>query len=302
MIADTVLTTQDLTKTYGNFRAVSKLNLRVPRGSISGLLGQNGAGKSTTIRMLLGMVHPTSGYGEVLGYPIADRAASVEIRRRVAYVPEDKRLYDYMSIAQIIRFTRRFFPGWRHDLEKKLLNEFRLPADRKIAKLSKGMRTQVALLLGVCRGCEVLILDEPTEGLDPLNIERVLTLIVGLASEGVTICFSSHQLSEVEQVADYLFMMHHGELVIACPIETVQRDYRRIRLSFENDASPANCPLPGVQRIRRGSKELIILAEQNVPAIVEWAHTLSPAAVEVQPLTLKEVFLENLRPKENSYR
>jgi len=161
------------------------------------------------------------------------------------------------------------------------------------------MRTQTALLLGVCRGCEVLILDEPTEGLDPLNTERVLTLIVGLASEGVTVCFSSHQLAEVEQVADYLFMIHQGELLIAGPMENIQRDYRRIRLSFTAEPANANCPLPGVQQVIRSSKELIIVAEQNVPAIVEWAQTLSPAGIDVQPLTLKEVFLENLRARES---
>ena len=298
MITDTVITTQLLTKEYGGFRVVSNLNLRVPRGSISGFLGQNGAGKSTTIKMLLGMVHPTSGQGEVLGYPIDDAAASVEIRRRVAYVPEDKRLYDYMSVSQIISFTRRFFPTWRGDLEKKLLEEFRLPVDRKISKLSKGMRTQLALLLGICRGCELLVLDEPTEGLDPLNIERVLTMIVGVASEGVTVCFSSHQLAEVEQVADYLFMIHRGELLIACPMEAVQQDYRRIRVRFESDRLAETCSLPGVQRIRHSPKELVILAEQNIAAIVAWAHTLSPVEVEVQPLTLKEIFLENLRSTE----
>jgi ABC-2 type transport system ATP-binding protein len=119
MITDTVITTQNLSKNYGKFRAVSNLTLRVPQGSISGILGQNGAGKSTTIKMLLGMVHPSSGTGEVLGIPIDDD--------RVAHVPEDKRLYDYMTVAQMIGFTRQFFPNWRTDLEQRLLEEFQLP-------------------------------------------------------------------------------------------------------------------------------------------------------------------------------
>ncbi len=188
-MTDAVITTTGLTKTYGDFCAVDNLNLRVNPGSICGFLGQNGAGKSTTIKMLLGMVLPSSGTGSILGYNILNEKDSVAIRKRVAYVAEDKRLYDYMTVGQIIKFTRPFFEGWQTDLEQHLLNEFRLPLDRKIKKLSKGMRTQLALILGICRNADILILDEPSEGLDPVNNEKVLTLLVSLAAQGITIFF-----------------------------------------------------------------------------------------------------------------
>ena len=161
-----------LTKLYGDFPAVTDLSIDVEQGSITGFLGQNGAGKSSTIKMILGMIHPTSGGGRVLGHDIADPAASVAMRRRVAYVAEDKRLYDYMSVGQLIEFTKSFYPDWSDDIERELLADFRLPLKRSIKQLSKGMRTQTALLLAFARGAELLILDEPTEGLDPVAMMK----------------------------------------------------------------------------------------------------------------------------------
>jgi ABC-2 type transport system ATP-binding protein len=149
--------TEGLAKSYGQFEAVRGLTMRVPKGTITGFLGQNGAGKSTTIKMLLGMSRPSGGSGHVLDFNIANEKQSIEMRKRVAYVGEDKRLYDYMTVGQMIQFTKAFYPGWRPDIEKKLLDEFRLPLDRLTKKLSKGMRTQTALLLAFARGAELLI-------------------------------------------------------------------------------------------------------------------------------------------------
>jgi ABC-2 type transport system ATP-binding protein len=206
--------TEALTKYYGNFEAVRGLTLRVPKGTITGFLGQNGAGKSSTIKMLLGMIRPTRGVGHVLDFDIADERQSIEMRKRVAYVGEDKRLYDYMAVGQMIEFTKAFYPGWRDDVEKRLLEEFRLSLDRLTKKLSKGMRTQTALLLAFARGADLLILDEPTEGLDPVMAEKLLELVVGSAADGATIFFSSYQVAEVEQIADRILLIDRGQLLL----------------------------------------------------------------------------------------
>ena len=158
-----IIETHELKKDYGKHQAVRGLNLSVQAGSVCAFLGQNGAGKSSTIKMLLGMVHPTSGAGRVFGHNIDNEKESLLIRQKAAFVAEDKRLYDYMTVAEIIRFTRSFFPQWNHDLERRLLDQFELPPGRKVRQLSKGMRTKLALLLGFARGCELLILDEPTK-------------------------------------------------------------------------------------------------------------------------------------------
>ncbi|HMF62471.1 MAG TPA: ABC transporter ATP-binding protein [Edaphobacter sp.] len=218
-----VIETVELKKDYGKHEAVRGLNLSVQSGSVCAFLGQNGAGKSSTIKMLLGMVHPTSGTGSIFGHRIDREKESLLIRQKVAFVAEDKRLYDYMTVAQIVRFTKSFFPHWNHDLERRLLEQFELPPERRIRQLSKGMRTKLALLLGFARGCDLLILDEPTEGLDPVAIEDVLQIVVSLAAQGTTVFFSSHQIAEVEQVADHVLMIDRGKLVLDAPMDQVNR-------------------------------------------------------------------------------
>ncbi|MFP5264159.1 MAG: ABC transporter ATP-binding protein [Blastocatellia bacterium] len=295
MMSSAILETEGLTKHYGKFEAVRGLSLSVPRGSISGFLGQNGAGKSSTLKMLLGMMRPTSGSGAIFGLRIDDPDQSIEIRRRVAFVSEDKRLYDYMTVGQIIRFTRSFFPRWRDDLEGRLLREFALPLDRKIKKLSKGMRTQTALLLAFCRGAELLILDEPTEGLDPLNIEKVLELLVGFAAEGATVFFSSHQIIEVEQIADHVFIIDRGRLLVDAPLDQMKDEYRRINLVFDTPAHAPEFALDGIERVHVDGRTVSVFASHNVDRIIDHAHALRPASIDVLPVTLKEIFLESLK-------
>src|SRR5450759_1673639 len=210
MTQSPIIETRSLSKCFGGTTAVRDLSLAIRPGEITGFLGRNCAGKTTTIKMLLGMTRPSSGEGHVLGYRIDDPRASVEIRRRVAYVPEDKQLYGYMTVAQMIQFTRSLYPSWQLALERKLLASYELPPARKVKALSKGMRTKLALLLGLARGAELLILDEPSEGLDPVAIEDLLQALVAAAAEGTTVFFSSHQLAEVERIADHICLIDKG--------------------------------------------------------------------------------------------
>lgn len=295
MMNSAILETEGLTKRYGRLAAVRELSLSVPSGSISGFLGQNGAGKSSTLKMLLGMMRPTSGSGRIFDLRIDDPNESIEVRRRAAFVSEDKRLYDYMTVEQIIRFTRSFFPRWRADLEERLLREFGLPLDRKIKKLSKGMRTQTALLLAFCRGAELLILDEPTEGLDPLNIEKVLELLVGFAAEGTTVFFSSHQIAEVEQIADHVFIIDRGRLLVDAPLDQMKEEYRRINLVFDTPASAPEFAIDGIERVQVDGRTVSVFASHNVDRIVHHANGLGPTSIDVLPVTLKEIFLESLK-------
>ena len=189
--------TVELRKRFDSTEALRGLNLRVPAGSIFGFLGRNGAGKTTTIKLLLGMGRPTQGQARVFGLAADDPSASVEIRRRTGFVDENKTLYDYMTVDEIIRFTAAFYPGWRPDLEKRYLKSFALPPHQKTKALSLGMRTKLSLLLALCRGAELLVLDEPTSGLDPAGTEEVLHAIVAhVAGENMTVFFSSHQLAD----------------------------------------------------------------------------------------------------------
>ncbi len=291
---DAIVQTHGLSKRYGRFEAVRDLDLTVPAGTITGFLGQNGAGKSTTLKMLLGMVRPTGGTGTVFGHRIDDPKASLEIRRRVAYVAEDKRLYDYMTVGEMVRFTRAFFPGWRADLERRLLDEFNLPPERRVKKLSKGMRTQLALLLAFCRGADLLILDEPTEGLDPIVSEQVLRLVVELAGEGTAVFFSSHHVSEVEQVAEHVRMIDRGRLLMDAPLDRIRADYRRVDFVFDEPETAgelAPFAAAGVERMAVAGRTVSVLASGNVDGIIVEGLGRHALAFDVHPVSLKELLL-----------
>jgi len=292
-----VIETNELKKNYGNHEAVRGLNLSVRAASVCAFLGQNGAGKSSTIKMLLGMIHPTSGGGSIFGHRIDKERESLLIRQKVAFVAEDKRLYDYMSVSQIIRFTQSFFPRWNHTLEQHLLEQFELPRERKIRQLSKGMRTKLALLLGFARGCELLILDEPTEGLDPVAIEDVLQIVVSLAAQGTTIFFSSHQIAEVEQVADHVLMIDRGKLVLDATIDCLKEQYRQIQAVFPNPIEERDLRLPGIERVRVEGKTASFVASHNVDSIVEHVRMLHAGSVDVLPISLKEIFLDKVKAR-----
>ena len=290
-----VVETVDLQKRYEGVEALRGLTLRVPAGSIFGFLGRNGAGKTTTIKILLGMVRPTGGRATVFGLPAGDAAASVEIRKRAAFVSDEKDLYDSMSVAEMIRFTAAFFPRWRADLEQRYLRTFELPLDRKVKALSRGMRTKLALLLSLSRGAELLVLDEPTAGLDPAMTEEVLQALVGhAAAEGMTIFFSSHQIAEVDQIADSVAIIDRGRTVVAGALDDLRENFRRIQLVFDREAPEAAFDAPGVARVRRSGRVLTVLATAGAEPVLDRARALHPVSMDVVPVTLKEIFLESV--------
>lgn len=297
MTSEPVVETNGLGKSYGRISAVRDLNLTVGPGRITAFLGLNGAGKSTTIRMLLGMIRPTEGSGTVLGRRIDDPAGSLEFRRRVAYVSEDKRLYGYMTVEQIIRFTSSFYPDWRADVVRTLLKQYDLPPDRKIRSLSKGMRTKLALLLAFARRPQLLILDEPSEGLDPVGIEDLLQSLVAQCAEGTAVFFSSHQIAEVERVADQVCILHQGRLVLDASLDDLRLSYRQIDMVFPSLPAElqSQLQLEGVESIRTSGHQMSVFASRNADAIMERARDLHAGSIEAAPVGLREIFLQKVK-------
>lgn len=292
---DFIIETVGLHREFGSHAAVDGLNLKVPQGSIFGFLGRNGAGKTTTIRLLLGFLKSGGGEVRVFNEVVAGPEGNAGLRRRIGYVSESEYLYPYMTVQQIIRFTRPFFPKWRSDLERRYMDMFNLPANRKISALSKGMRTSLMLLLAMSHGAELLILDEPIEGLDPAVIETLLKELVALpAAEGTTIFFSSHQLTEVEQIADHVAIIDRGRRVVEGALDDLKVQYQRLRVVFESEPTQISW-LPGADHVRQEGRTVSILASCNVEAIVEQARSLPGASVERFPVSLKEIFLEHVR-------
>jgi ABC-2 type transport system ATP-binding protein len=241
------------------------------------------------------MIRPSSGTGQVLGHRIDDANESVGLRRKVAYVSENKQLYDYMTVEQIIRFTRPFYPDWSLDRERRLLNAYELPLKRRIKSLSKGMRTKLALLLALARKPELLILDEPSEGLDPIGIELMLESLVAQNSEGTTVFFSSHQIPEVERIADHVCLLHQGSLVLDASLDDMRQSYRQIDLVFPSLPNESDVRVAGVESIRASGRQMSVVVSRNAEMLIERAHDLHASSVEVSPIGLREIFLQTVK-------
>jgi ABC-2 type transport system ATP-binding protein len=295
-MTDFIIETDQLCKSFKSKQALRGLDLRVPVGSIFGFLGRNGAGKTTTIKTLMGLSRSDSGSAHIFGIPVADAGRTAEIRRRIGFVTEDKELYPYMTVEQIIGFTRPFFPKWREDLERRYLEMFELPLHCKIPDLSKGMRSKLMLLLAISRGADLLILDEPTDGLDPAATEDVLRELVAIAaSSETTMFFSSHQLAEVELIADHIGIINQGRMVVAGSLDDMKFRYQRLQVVFPDVVKLPARWVEGVESVRQEGRVISILASHNVDAIVEQVRFIPGTAVERFPVTLKEIFLEHVR-------
>ena len=201
-----------------------------------------------------------------------------------------------MTVEQIVRFTRPFFPNWRDDLAERYLKMFDLPPRQKIPALSKGMRSKLMLLLAISRGADLLILDEPTDGLDPAAVEDVLRELVAIAaSTGTTMFFSSHQLAEVDLIADHIGIIDRGKMIVSGALDDLKANYQRLNIVLgDSTSAPAHWP-EGVESVHQDGRTLSLLASHNADAIAAAAQSIPGASVERFPVTLKEIFLEHVR-------
>lgn len=294
-----VIEATELRKTFDGSEALRGLNLQVATGSISAVLGRNGAGKTTFIKILLDLVRPDAGSASVFGLATNARGGGLEIRRRTAFVSEEKTLPGSMTVDEVIHFTRSFYPRWQADAERHFRECFALPAGRPVRQLSKGMRTQLALLLGLCRGVELLVLDEPTSGLDPAAAEIVLKEIVRhVANQGTTVLFASHQIAEVDQIADHVAIIERGQVVEGGEIESLRENYARVQLVFADTAPAASFRAAGVRSVKREGRVISLVCSQGARAVLEEARGMGAISVDSQPMTLREIFLEKVNGHE----
>jgi ABC-2 type transport system ATP-binding protein len=208
----TVFQLHQVTKRYGDSRALDNVSVVGKPGQVIALLGENGAGKTTSLKILLGLILADSGLSRVLG--LDSRTQGPEIRRRVGYVPDRPALYDWMTVEEIGWFAAGFYPLGFEARFRRQTEQFQLPGSRRIRELSKGMQAKVSLALAMAHEPELLILDEPTSGLDPLVRREFLESMVDVAASGRTVLLSSHQIGEVERVADTVLVLRQGQLVL----------------------------------------------------------------------------------------
>jgi ABC-2 type transport system ATP-binding protein len=290
---------EHLTRTFGRTRAVDDLNLTVPSGSIFALLGANGAGKSTALKLILNLLRPTSGVARVLG--CESTKMKKEMFRKIGYVTEDQALHDWMTLDQLLDYYRPFYPQWDRVLEKQLRAMFDLPPNRALKKLSRGMRMKGAFLSVLPFRPELLVLDEPFSGLDPQVrdefIEGLLEIVE--ADRLNTVVVSSHDISEVERLADWVGILAEGKLVVAEPLDRLQARFRRVEIAGPVVAVRTPLSAPGSWRkLVRPSENVIQFvhdAYAGERTEAELQHQFPGAVVVTQTMSLREIFLAHVR-------
>src|SRR5580704_9005227 len=287
-----VIQTRGLTKYFGGKPAVYELDLDVPRGCVFAFLGRNGSGKTTTIRMLMGLQQPTRGSGRLLGHDI--RSLTPEIRARVGYLTEEHKLYAWMSVQQCGNFQSAFFPRWNEKLFHGVIGHFGLKPTARVKDLSRGERAGLCLALTLAPDPELLILDDPGLGLDPVARRMLVESMIYLTRKSDrTIFFSSHDLADVERVADYVAVFDRSILRACCPLEKFQDSIRQVRLTF-GGAPPALPKVPGLLQAIRTDGELRVTCVHYNGETEKILRSLAPAQMETVPLGLEEAFINYL--------
>ena len=224
-VSDSVIDVSELTRHFGAKTALAAVSLSFPRGAVYGLVGANGAGKTTLIKHILGLLRAESGTVRVFGLdPVAD---PVGVLSRIGYLSEENDLPAWMRVDELIRYSRAFYPAWDDLYAEELRRAFELEPSAKIRTLSKGQKARAGLLIALAHRPELLVLDEPSSGLDPIVRRDILGAVIRtIADEGRTVLFSSHLLEEVEQVADHVTMINHGKIVLSAPLDAIRESHR----------------------------------------------------------------------------
>src|SRR5258708_10020 len=294
-----VIRLENVTKRYGSQTALDHVSLEVPPGTVFALLGENGAGKTTAIRVLLGLTDPDEGKATVLGIDSARHGH--DVRSRVGYVPECPTLYEWMTVSEIGWFTAGFYGSGFFERYLKLATGYQLPLKRKIKSLSKGMRAKVSLSLALAHEPELLILDEPTSGLDTLVRREFLEGMVDIAAAGRTVLLSSHQIGEVERVADIVAIIRAGKLLLVEKLETLKDQIRELNITLASDTSavpPISGQVLSTRRHRQQWQGLVRgMSEASLAALEEHENV---AELRIRTPSLEEIFVAYLKLGQSS--
>jgi ABC-2 type transport system ATP-binding protein len=291
---------ENLTVNYGAKQILNGLSLEVPAGSIFGFLGANGAGKTTTIKTLLGFRPPTSGRARVLGYDVVSQ--QTEMHMYVGYVSETSSFYDFLSVSQLCNLSRDMHRRWNQGMVDRYIQLFELPSNKPVKHFSKGMKSQLALCLALGNDPDLLILDEPTTGLDPVARQMFLTTLVReVAEAGKTVFFSSHILSEVETIADRVAVLHHGTIVLNDELDRLREMQKILRLTYLEQPSAEEMTvlrsLPGVRQLEQEGRTARLRIDGDADEITATiqARPYALLDLEVVPVRLDELLLEYIR-------
>ncbi len=285
-----VIETRDLTMYYRRRRGIEKVNLQVQQGEVFGFLGPNGAGKSTTLRVLLDVIRPTTGQALLFG--MDSRKEGREARKRIGYLPGELSLPDHLTAQQFFDVMAGVRGLQDTSYQNMLCERLQLDASRRIREFSRGNKQKVGLVAAMMHKPELLILDEPTGGLDPLVQRTVLEMVRESRKEGRTVFFSSHVLSEVQAVCDRVGIIREGMLISVERVDTlIRQQFRRLRLTLEQTPPPAIFTTNGVKELDRFDHSITLQIHDGMQGVMETAVRYGLRDVEEQPVTLEEIFM-----------
>lgn len=293
-----MITAENVTKRFGNNNALDGLSINVEKGSVYGLVGPNGAGKTTFIKVLMGVWRADGGSVMLDGEKIYENENA---KRKIVYVSDDLFFYPAYTVAQTAKMYSEIYPNWDDALFKKLGEIFKIDLSRKVIRLSKGMQKQVAFWIGISCRPEVLILDEPIDGLDPVMRRNTWRLILSeVAERGMTVLISSHNLRELEDVCDHVGIVFKGKTVIEKSLDDVKGNIHKIQLAYnlsdgeyEKQLEKISQELEILHTSRIGSVSCLII-KGDTEKVKETIYATSPAIFDIIPLTLEEVFIYEL--------
>lgn len=242
-----VIETEKLCRVFSKDKiAVNGLSLKIEKGKVFGLLGRNGCGKTTTLKMIMGLLQPSSGSVKVLGHDMY--TAPAELRQKIAYVSQNQQLHDWMSIEELCHYVSHFYKKWDQKFADNLIEKFGIERDVSVGLMSGGEQRKVAVILALASQPEVLILDEPAAGLDPISRRELMDSLIDLLTriEGCTVILSTHILGDLERIADVIGVMKSGSLTFCEDLETIQSSFKKIQLIFNDGKVPENLSIPGV--------------------------------------------------------
>ena len=290
---NTAIHLRNLTKTFpGGTVGVSGLNLDIRPGTVYGLMGRNGAGKTTTIRLLMGLLRPDEGEATILGEDM--RYASRSLRSRVAYVSQSEQMPAWMTLRDLIRYVSNFYENWNKSFAEDLAIRWGISSLQPVGSLSGGEQRKAAIILALASEPEVLILDEPAAGLDPLSRRELINEVVGVLNRhtSATILFSTHIISDLERVAEWVGILERGRLVMHRSLDELHGSFRRVQVIFPGEVPPPHFTIPGAAKCNISGPVVTGVTEffdaEHIEALKRWPGV----RVQVFPLSLEEIFIE----------
>lgn len=287
------LTVRNISKNYGSKSALTGVTLDVKEGEIIGLVGPNGAGKTTLIKLIMGLLRPTAGNVSIFGKDI--KAIRHDEMCRVGYIPDEPFFYDFMTARHTIEFNRRFYPDWDGQRCDDMVQRFHLPLDEPVKNLSRGMKAQLGLILVLAQKPDILILDEPLEGLDPLRRLDFLNLVLEefMESADRSVLISSHYLEELERLVDRVAFLHEGRLLRVIDIEQLKIEEKTIRVVFQKEPPETLFTMPGIKAVQQeGKTGYLLTIEDNFNAIYEACSRYPHYILEIYHRNLEDMFMD----------